>query len=91
MPAPEWSLWREYHRRYGFESDRVVWTVANAGAALCRAWGAKVPARRLVAQFEAVPGLSGPALAAHLESLPGARVGRVSGEELKRRQAASRA
>lgn len=90
MPAPELALWREYHQRYGFEADRIAWTVAKAGAALCRIRGAKINPKDLLPSFVVQRGMSIQAIRAELVALPGARVEKVDAAELARRQKASR-
>lgn len=84
------ALWREYQRQYGFPADRVAATVAKAGARMCCAWGAKVSPQDLLPTFEVRRGLSAPVLEAGLIALPGAKVTKVSAEEMARLFKASR-
>lgn len=74
MSTAEVEMWREYHRRFGFEVDRVVWTVAVAGAAINQAWGSRRKAKDNVAVFWRPKGLSNKELIARLSALPGAKV-----------------
>lgn len=90
MPMPEFEVWREYHQRYGFPAERIVWAVAKAGARMCRAWGMRVKTEDLLPAFTKHRGLNFAALTAGLAALPGAKVERVSATEMARRQAASR-
>lgn len=90
MPAPQYEFWKAYQQRYGFPVDRVVWAIAKAGSAICRACGGKAKPQDLIPVFVVQRGMSVEALSAELAALPGAKVERVSAEEMKRRQAASR-
>lgn len=53
LSSAEFVLWGVYWDAYGFDAERVEWTVANAGSAAARHLNAK-PAD-LVAKFEAAP------------------------------------
>lgn len=90
MPAPRFALYREYHQRYGFEVDRIIWTIAKSGSRMCGAWGAKVQPKELIPEFQVERGLPVNVLAAELAALPGAKVSRVDAAEMARRIKASR-
>jgi hypothetical protein len=51
MTSAEFSEWAAYYREYGFDADRVEHAAANAGAAVCQSFGAKVKAGQLVPRF----------------------------------------
>ncbi len=76
MSAAEFVFWTVYFSRRGFPADRVEAAVAIAGAANCRAWGAKVEAKELLPRF-GVQKVSNKVLAARLAKLPGAKVTRI--------------
>lgn len=90
MPAPEFALWREYHRRYGLPHERIEWAIANAGSAICGSWGSRVRPKDLIPEFVVERGMSVRALSAELAALPGAKVELVSADEMARRRKASR-
>lgn len=85
MPAPEYALWREYYRRFGFETDRIVWAIASIGAALHSAWGGRTRPRDFVPKFWERP-LTMEQIRIGFEALPG-KTRKISREEFERRRA----
>lgn len=85
MPAPECALWREYHQRHGFEVDRICWTIAKVGAAVCpgASPGSFIP------RFVVQRGMDLSGLRAGLMAL-GGKVEKVAATEMARRFKASR-
>lgn len=73
LPAAEVNLWREYHQRYGWPSERVMWTQALVGANLCGAWGSKKMPRDFVPRFM-TRSEELKEIASRLANLPGAKV-----------------
>ncbi len=51
LSAVEFELWRERYQRRGWASDRVMWTTANAGSAVCATWGGRVKAEEIIPRF----------------------------------------
>lgn len=86
----EFSLWDEYYRRRGTESDRAVWATAIGASAVCHAWGSKVGPEKLIPKFVMQRGASPEVLRAGLAAMAGAKVEKVSAEEMARRFKASR-
>ena len=74
MSAAEFVFWTVYFSRRGFPTDRVEAAVAIAGAANCRAWGAKVEPADLLPRFGPRRPASMAVIATRLMSLPGAKV-----------------
>lgn len=52
MSSAEFEHWRRYYLRFGFDTDRLEWATANAGAASAQAMGSKVRAKQLVPRFK---------------------------------------
>ena len=74
MQADELEIWREYHKRFGFPIDRLLWGIALSGAAICRANGSRVEPRKLLPLFWKPGDFARKELIAKLSSLPGAKV-----------------
>lgn len=75
MPATEYDVWRDYHQRKGFPSDRLLWAVALVGSRLCNAWiskGSRYKAADFIPRF--AHRIDNAALIAQLSALPGAKV-----------------
>lgn len=81
LSSAEFILWREYRTRYGFESDRIVWAIANVGAALSGAWGNRLDPKAFVPRFYK-PEMTNEMLVSLLSGLPGAKVEFVPKEKL---------
>lgn len=73
LPAQELEVWREYDQRHGFPAKRMVWTLANVGAALSAAWGNKLEPKEFIPRFETGQ-VSNKELIVALSALPGAKV-----------------
>lgn len=75
LSAAEFILWTSFRAKYGLDTDRVEWATANAGSALCHAWGAKVESHQIVPRFGgASRGASKKKLLMSLAGLRGATV-----------------
>lgn len=77
MSAAEVAFWRVWFLNNGFPADRVVGTVARAGAYLGRGWGGSASPAELIPRFGPRRRNCPARLLAYLTSLPGAVVRRV--------------
>jgi hypothetical protein len=74
LSAAEFMLWMQYRQQYGFVADRLEAATAIAGAAVCRAWGAKVDPSNLLPRFGPRRVLKGSDLVAALSNVRGVSV-----------------